>query len=173
MLEQVKEGFSALNEDQMMTIAQPLRVLETWDYRFAKNSVAASIYEAWELMLGTYMFESKIEDIRLRRGLSSIADSSMFMYRQISKWSQTTQTKEDFCEIGELGSKNTCQEMMAFTLVKAVEDLTIRLGPFDHELWKLKFLKVSKYDHPFGATPLRSMFEDERGHEGGKRTASM
>ena len=157
----------------MTKISFPLRELQVWDYRFAKNSVAASIYEAWELMLGTYMFESKIEDIRLRRSISSIADSSMFMYRQISKWSQNPQTKEDFCEVAELDSKNTCQEMMAYTLVKAIEDLTIRLGPFDYELWQLKYLKVSRYDHPLGATPLRSMFEDERGHEGGKRTASM
>ena len=63
--------------------------------------------------------------------------------------------------------------MLAYTLLKAVQDLEQKLGPYDEEAWKMKNLKVSKYDHPLGATPLAEIFEDYRSHDGGKRTPSM
>ena len=62
---------------------------------------------------------------------------------------------------------------MAYTLYKAVEDLESRLGPYDATNWQMKNIKLAKYDHPLGATPLRDIFEDFRSHDGGKRTPSM
>ena len=63
--------------------------------------------------------------------------------------------------------------MLAFTLSKAVEDLTARLGEYDSDRWMLKNLKKVRYDHPFGTTPLKDWFEYERGVVGGKRTPYM
>ena len=56
-------------------IARPLEKLSEWDYKYQTNSVEASIFEAWEFMIATYMHESKIHDTRLRRSLWSIGDS--------------------------------------------------------------------------------------------------
>ena len=36
--------------------------------------------EAWEFMLSTYMHETKISDVRLRRGILSIPMSEGFLY---------------------------------------------------------------------------------------------
>ena len=124
-------------------------------------------------MLATYMHETKIDDIRLRRSLTSIGDSQMFMYMQVSKWAESPRTQQDFCHLIDLESKNTCQEMLAYTLVKAIEDLEQVLGPYDQKTWQMQNLKPVRYEHPLGETPLRSYFEDRRSHAGGKRTPSM
>jgi len=63
--------------------------------------------------------------------------------------------------------------MLAYTLSKAVKDLTERLGSYDSDGWMLKHLKKVIYDHPFGTTPLRDLFEVERSVAGGKRTPYM
>jgi hypothetical protein len=51
---------------------------------------------------------------------------------------------------------------MAFTLVKAIEDIESRLGKYDDKLnnWRYGLLAKIKLVHqPFSATPLRSFFE--------------
>ena len=63
--------------------------------------------------------------------------------------------------------------MLAFTLVKAVEDLIASLGPKLHYREVLKNLKQVRYEHPLGTTPLRDYFEERRSHPGGRRTPNM
>ena len=60
--------------------------LSNWDFQYRKNSVEASIFEAWEFMIATYMHEAKIADVRIRRNLWSIGDAPMFFFRQVSLW---------------------------------------------------------------------------------------
>jgi len=51
---------------------------------------------------------------------------------------------------------------MAYTLVKAIEDIESRLGKYDAKLnnWRYGLLAKMKLVHqPFSATPLRSFFE--------------
>ena len=49
--------------------------------------------------------------------------------------------------------------MLAYTLLRAIEDLTERLGEYDIAMWKLGNLNKVKYVHPFGETPLAQHFE--------------
>ena len=92
-------------------------------------------------MLATYMHEAKITDTRLRRSLWAIGDSQMFLFRQVTDWAEQPYAKEEYCQVSELDFKNSCQEMLAFTLVKAIEDLTARLGPYDPVQWQMSNLK--------------------------------
>lgn len=51
---------------------------------------------------------------------------------------------------------------MAYTLIKAIEDLEGRLGP-DMTKWQLKNLQFVYYEHsPFSKSPLRLLFEEKR-----------
>ena len=62
--------------------------------------------------------------------------------------------------MAELDLKNSCQEMLAYTLVKAIEDLTARLGPYDSNEWQMQNLKKVKFEHPLGKTPFGDYFEE-------------
>ena len=108
MLACVQEGLLSLSEEQKSTISFPLSKLKTWDYQYKVESVEASIFEAWELMIATYMHESKIDDIRLRRSIWAIDQAQMFLYKQIVEWAENPRTKQDYCSVLELGSENTC-----------------------------------------------------------------
>jgi len=79
--------------------------------------------EAWEFALSTYMHETKIGDVRLRRGLLGYPVAENFLYKQVAKWAKEKATYEEYCYVYELDAKNSCQQMMAFTLNKAIEDL--------------------------------------------------
>jgi len=59
-------------------------------------------------MIATYMHESKIDDIRLRRSIWAIDQAQMFLYKQIVEWAENPRTKQDYCSVLELGSENTC-----------------------------------------------------------------
>ena len=53
-----------------------------------KDKVGGSIGEAWEFAIATYMHETKIDDVRVRRGLLNIPTSEEFVYGEISKWAK-------------------------------------------------------------------------------------
>lgn len=97
----------------------------------------------------------------------------MFLFVQVEEWAKQPQTKQDFCQITELAAENTCQEMMAYTLLKALKDLTARLGPYNSTSWAMKQLKKVRYEHPLGESPLRDYFEEVRHEDGGRRTPKM
>ena len=46
--------------------------LQKWDYQYSLDSVEASVFEAWEFMIATYLHETKIEDVKLRRSMQAI-----------------------------------------------------------------------------------------------------
>ena len=94
--------------------------------------------EAWEFAISTYMHETKIGDVRLRRGIMGYPSGDNFLYKQVAEWakSKTGKTYEEYCYVYELGAKNSCQAMMAYTLAKAMEDLKQRLGPYNGSNWR-------------------------------------
>ena len=97
MLKCVQEGLSALSDSQKASITLPIEKLKSWDYQYRVNSVEASLFEAWEFMIATYMHEAKITDTRLRRSLWAIGDSQMFVFRQVSDWVSQPHTKQEYC----------------------------------------------------------------------------
>ena len=46
---------------------------------------------------------------------------------QVQKWALST-VHEDYCYIDQLGGKNSCQELVAYALARAIEDLEKRAG---------------------------------------------
>ena len=58
--------------------------------------------------------------------------------------------------------ENSCQELMAYTLGKAIEDIEDQLGPFDVYNWRMRDIVKVRYEHQFSDTPLRSIFEQIR-----------
>ena len=54
------------------------------------------------------MHETKIEDVRIRRGLLSIPTSEEFVYKEIKRWAEESVTSEPYCLVYELGADNTC-----------------------------------------------------------------
>ena len=116
--------------------------------------------EAWEFAIGTYMHETKIDDVRVRRGILNQPTTEEFLYKQVAKWAKEKDAKEVYCQVYELNADNTCQEFMAFTLAKAIEDIEERLGPYDETKWRMGNLVKVRFEHnPFSETPLRSWFE--------------
>ena len=55
--------------------------LEKWNSEFGKESVEASIFEAWELMFTTQLLESKIKDPALSQSLRSQGVSEPFIWQ--------------------------------------------------------------------------------------------
>lgn len=53
MLKCVKEGLSSIGNKEKSEAKWAMDRLEKWDSEFGKDSVDASIFEAWELMLTT------------------------------------------------------------------------------------------------------------------------
>ena len=97
----------------------------------------------------------------------------MFFFKRVELWANHPQTREEYCLLEDLNLGNTCQEMLAYTLLRAIEDLTERLGEYDIAMWKLGNLNKVKYVHPFGETPLAQHFEVEKPSMGSLRTPKM
>ena len=55
--------------------------------------------EEWEFMIATYMHETKIADIRLRRNILSYPGTELYLYKQITKWANEQDTYEEYCYI--------------------------------------------------------------------------
>ena len=108
-----------------------LDILNGWDFKYDKEKPQGSVMEAWEFAIATYMHETKVEDVRLRRSILSPPASEEFLYKNIANWAKEEDTREEYCLVYELKTENTCQELMAFTLGKAVEDLEERLGSYN------------------------------------------
>ena len=98
------------------------------------------------------MHETKLSDLRLRRAILSQPMAEGFLYKEIKRWAGERSTEEEYCLVYDLDSNNTCQEMMAYTLGKAVEDIENRLGP---DNWRLSDLVKVRLEHgPMSDSPL-------------------
>ena len=77
-----------VNKKMLDRIELGIKLLNGWDYQYDVDKPQGGIMEAWEFMIATYMHETKISDVRLRRGILSIPVSEGFLYNQIGKWAQ-------------------------------------------------------------------------------------
>ena len=85
-----------------------MKILKDWDFTMDKDKVGGSIGEAWEFAIATYMHETKIDDVRVRRGLLNIPTSEEFVYRSISKWAIEKSTNQEYRNVFELDANNSC-----------------------------------------------------------------
>ena len=151
-----------------------LKILADWDYKYEVDKPQGAVMEAWEYAMGTYMHEYKISDVRIRRTMRTYAATEHFVYKQIAKWAKESETYADYCYMYDLNADNSCQEMVAYTFAKAIEDIETRLGPYTGSNWRMGDLVKSRYEHQFGTiAPLRPIFEEMREHSGNGRTNRM
>ena len=112
MLHVAKHGTKGLyNFDQDKTkkrVNQAIDILKDWDYRYDKNKPQGAVMEAWEFAISTYMHETKIGDVRLRRGIHDYPSASNFLFNQIAKWAKEDATYEEYCYVYDLAAKNNC-----------------------------------------------------------------
>jgi len=45
-------------------------IFKKWDFRFEKESNAASLYASWEYMISSYLHETKIDGVTARRNFA-------------------------------------------------------------------------------------------------------
>ena len=77
----VLESKDGLIDDQTKLIAERgLQYLKGWDYKHDFKAKGAPIMEVWEYMLATYMHETTIEDVRLRRGIYGFPAGESFAF---------------------------------------------------------------------------------------------
>ena len=62
-----KERFTA---DELTNIDLGLKLLEGWNFKFDSDSVAASVFSAWEFAISSYLHESKISSVKIRQALA-------------------------------------------------------------------------------------------------------
>ena len=124
-----------------------LKILADWDYKYEADKPQGAVMEAWEYAMGTYMHETKISDVRVRRTVRTYAASEHFVYKQIAKWAKEQETYAEYCYVYDLNADNSCQEMVAYTFAKAIEDIEARLGPYTGSNWRMGDLVKSRYEH--------------------------
>lgn len=98
MLACVQNGKSRFTTDeQKMFLQRAITILEKWDFKYDLKSVGATIFDGWEFMLMTYLHETKIEDVRLRRSLTQIDQAQMFLFKEIDEWAKESETRQVYC----------------------------------------------------------------------------
>ena len=78
------------------------------------------------------------------------------------------------CFVTELG-ENSCQQFMAYTLEKAIAQLTSYFGQYKDNNWPLKYYQYTRYMHqPLSEVPLlRYLFEVTTSYPGNRRTVNL
>lgn len=137
------------------------QIFDQWNYEFKRTSPAAALFAAWEFEISSYLQETKIESLEVRRTLFNNPQSTVSMYKRFREWSQAEgPVQSELCLLYALDSNNTCQQFMAFTLQKAIEFLESKFGSYKQESWQYSHLTSMTYKHtPFSAIPLlRNLF---------------
>jgi len=84
-------------------------------------------------------------------------------------------THAEYCAVNEIPGDD-CLNFMVYTLVKGIEDVEARLGPFDAAAnnWRYGLLAKMRLEHqPFSATPLKKWTDRVIEGKGNKRTVNL
>lgn len=132
------------------------QILSDWDYRFDLESSGATLFHEWETQISKHLHNEVIADDNVRLSLLNhpAAQSSFFV--SVKEWAQEKATRETRCYLPEINEnqpsnqlKNTCQEFMAHTLMKALEFLQQKYGVYDSEVnnWRYGNFQYTLYVH--------------------------
>lgn len=87
MLYLVDKATLQLSDEQKAKVENAMSLLSRWDYRFDSDSSAASIFHAWEIQIGYFLHETKIESPVARMMLSYGGNNiGQFMWVSIKEW---------------------------------------------------------------------------------------
>lgn len=73
-------------------IEKVFNIFKTWNHEFDLESIGGSIWNAWELATASYFQQAKIDNMDVRRCLSSNIAIDNFLYREIEHWSWEKET---------------------------------------------------------------------------------
>jgi acyl-homoserine lactone acylase PvdQ len=94
----VKQGQSGLDKKQSAKISLALHIFSGWDFRFEKDSSAASVYSTWEFMIASYLHETKIEGVTARRNFAYTFLGENFLNNQAKMWEKSgVPVYEEYC----------------------------------------------------------------------------
>lgn len=65
-----------------------LDVFKGWKHTFDLEDIAGSVFIAWEYHMATYLQETKIDNINVRRCVSSNILIENFLYKEYKDWAQ-------------------------------------------------------------------------------------
>lgn len=135
MLDLVKKGIEQGSVEVNMLVVN--KIFDNWNYEFKRTSPAAALFAAWEFEISSYLQETKIESIDIRRTLFNNPQSTTSMYKRFRDWSESEgPIVSELCLVYALDSNNTCEQFMAFTLQKAVEFLQTKFGSYTEGSWQ-------------------------------------
>lgn len=74
-------------EETKKKIAKVIEIFSNWNHTFELEDNGGSIYLAWEYHLASYFQETKIDNIGVRRCISSNILIENFVYKEYRDWS--------------------------------------------------------------------------------------
>jgi len=169
-----------LTDSQKAKVTLAKRLFKTWDFRFEPKSVAASIFYAWEFHMAYYLHEKKITSPMMRVQVSYGGPTNQFTWLSIQQWAAKKRTsgegtRAEYCALNEIPGDD-CLNFMVYTLVKGMEDIEGRLGPYNAGTnnWRYGLFATMRLEHqPFTTTPLRRFFDKTYEGRGSKRTVNL
>lgn len=149
----VEKASLKLNEAQHAKVKTALALFSDWDFNFTRESAAASVFFAWEYHLAYYLHETKISSPVNRISISYGCPVNQFTWLSIQEWAKTMRdtgvsTHAEYCAVNEIPGDD-CLNFMVYTLVKGIEDIEARLGPFDAAAnnWRYGKLTYMRVEH--------------------------
>jgi acyl-homoserine lactone acylase PvdQ len=147
---------------EIRKMQEGISLFKDWTYEFTTDSVAASVFAAWEFAIATHLHEKKIPSPVIRRAIYSYPGNQSWVFKQIQRWAGETASKDEVCQLEHFNFDNTCQEFMAFTFLTALKDIEGRRGEYSSEArnWEYGKVATTRLIHvPFSKTPLKFLFE--------------
>lgn len=145
-----------------------LAYLSDWDGNASRDSIAATIYEAWQIALPRALFADNLRgdlyDEMANRANGDFALNTLREPAMATVW----------CDDVRTAPKESCDEIAIQALDTALDDLTDRLGD-DMARWAWGNLHLLQYPHrPFSQVPvLRWVFHRSIANGGNRYTVNV
>ncbi len=133
--------------------AAAVRTLKSWNYEMARDSIAPLIFMAWlrESMIGIYHDD-----------LGPVFDLWFKARANVMLGLLDGENRRDWCDDGDTSQKESCADMLAAGLDRAIADLEDRYGA-DRQTWTWGSVHKSAGAHtPFSRVPVLNRFFDVR-----------
>ncbi len=140
---------------------EALAWLQDWDGNTGKDSIAASIYQAWFRQLGPAIFEDDLHG-DLYKDLTERAHETFLI---------NIMTSEDalWCDNYLTTPVETCQDIAQTALDRGLDDLEERMGK-NMKKWQWGNIHLTQYPHaPFSEVPALKRFFHRQIANGGDR----
>lgn len=152
-------------------------ILDKWDFKVRKESVATCIYNVWEFLFLQKLL-GKIKDLEDRERIIFSLNFEQFILRRITLWhSSNASLSEEWCEGLNKPIHNIESHLCIVHLIESLLETDIYLQKKvgnNREKWKWEAIHQMKYKHiPFSETVLRVLYERKYPSDGSRRTVNV